>query len=116
MAITQGPRHMYQRLVPKWRLWKLSEPEKYGTGFVGMLKNAYGEQPSVCFCACLALIGVAKLVWNYNENEKNGTLTNLPYKKYYTVYRPEDERLLKLRSEWFENGVPPTTKTDMSRF
>ena len=43
MSITQGPKYMYERLVPKWKAWRLSEPEKYGKGFIGLLKNAYGE-------------------------------------------------------------------------
>ena len=43
MSITQGPKYMYDRLVPKWKAWRLNEPEKYGKGFIGLLKNAYGE-------------------------------------------------------------------------
>ena len=38
MTTTQGPKYMYERNIPKWRLWKLSEPEKYGRGIMGLLK------------------------------------------------------------------------------
>ena len=38
MTTTQGPKYMYERNIPKWRLWKLSEPEKYGRGLMGLLK------------------------------------------------------------------------------
>ena len=41
--MTQGPKYMLQKVVPKWRLWNLSDPAKYGKGPIGALKNAYGE-------------------------------------------------------------------------
>jgi len=109
MGVTQGPRYMYQRLVPKWRLWKLSEPEKYGSGPIGLLKNAYGEQPTVCLAMFIGFLGVCKYINNYYENARTGCYDNRAYKRYYTVMRPDDERILKFRSEWFENGAPPTT-------
>ena len=43
MGVTQGPKYMLQKVVPKWRLWNLSDPAKYGKGPIGALKNAYGE-------------------------------------------------------------------------
>ncbi|XP_023345344.1 uncharacterized protein LOC111714466 [Eurytemora carolleeae] len=109
MSITQGPKYMYERLVPKWKAWRLSEPEKYGKGFIGLLKNAYGEQPTVCLCMLLFGVGTVRMGWIYYENEKTGLYENRAYKKFYTVMRPDDERILKFRSEWFENGAPPTT-------
>ena len=41
--MNQGPRYMLQRLVPKHRYNKLTEPEKYGSGPIGLLKNLWGE-------------------------------------------------------------------------
>jgi hypothetical protein len=41
--MNQGPRYMLQRLVPKYRYNKVTEPEKYGSGPIGFLKNAWGE-------------------------------------------------------------------------
>ena len=35
--------------------------------------------------------------------------TNKPYKEYYTVYRPNDPRIQRLRQEWYQNGAPPMT-------
>ena len=43
MGVTQGPKYMLQRVVPKWRLWNLNDPAKYGKGPIGLIKNAYGE-------------------------------------------------------------------------
>jgi len=111
MSTTQGPKYMYQRLVPKWRALRLNDPEKYGTGPIGLLKNAYGEQPTVCFCMLFGLVGVIRFMFAYKEEVENHTYSNLPYKKHYIVMRPDDVRVKKLKAEWFENGVPPMTKT-----
>jgi len=109
MGVTQGPKYMLQKVVPKWRLWNLSDPAKYGKGPIGALKNAYGEQPTVCLCLFLGLLGAGKMVWAYYENEKTGFLDNKAYKRYYTVMRPDDARIVKFQEDWFENGLPPTT-------
>ena len=40
---TQNPQYIIKKLVPKWRFWKQTSPEKYGTGPIGLMKNLYGE-------------------------------------------------------------------------
>ena len=40
---TQNPQYMLKKLVPTWKLFKQTSPEKYGTGIVGLLKNFWGE-------------------------------------------------------------------------
>jgi len=107
---TQTPRYMYQKLVPKWKFLKINEPEKYGKGPLGLIKNLYGEQPTVCFFFIFGACGIVKLVSAFYEDQKTGCFTNLPYKKYYTVMRPDDERMMKLREDWFVNGAPVITK------
>ena len=40
---TQNPQYMVKKLVPHWKFFKQTSPEKYGSGPVGMLKNLWGE-------------------------------------------------------------------------
>ena len=44
---TQNPQYMVKKLVPQWRLLKMTSPEKYGSGPIGLLKNAWGEVSKV---------------------------------------------------------------------
>jgi len=53
--MNQGPRYMLQRLVPKYRYNKLAEPEKYGSGIIGAIKNIWGEVRSFLKCRYLSL-------------------------------------------------------------
>eukprot|EP00088_Acartia_fossae_P015907 TRINITY_DN18834_c0_g3_i1.p2 TRINITY_DN18834_c0_g3~~TRINITY_DN18834_c0_g3_i1.p2 ORF type:complete len:116 (+),score=6.86 TRINITY_DN18834_c0_g3_i1:32-379(+) len=110
MGVSQGPKYMLQRVVNKWRFWNLTEPAKYGSGPIAIIKNAYAEQPTVFLSFILGSLGPAALIWGYYENERTGYLENHAYKKYYTVMRPDDERVAAFKAEWFENGIPPTTK------
>lgn len=102
---------MLQRLVPKYKWNKATEPEKYGTGLVGFLKNLYGEAPEVCLAAFVGGLGVARVVYLYCTEKDSGYFDNRPYKLYYTVMRPDDPRIGRLRADWYENGVPPMTTT-----
>ena len=40
---TQNPQYMVKKLVPVWKFWKQTSPEKYGSGPIGMAKNFWGE-------------------------------------------------------------------------
>ena len=44
---TQNPQYMVKKLVPTWRFWKQTSPEKYGSGPLGMAKNLWGEVRAV---------------------------------------------------------------------
>jgi len=33
------------------------------------------------------------------------------YKEHYTVYRPNDPRIARIKEEWMEGGAPPMTST-----
>ena len=44
---TQNPQYMVKKLVPTWRFWKQTSPEKYGSGIAGMAKNLWGEVRAV---------------------------------------------------------------------
>eukprot|EP00088_Acartia_fossae_P065531 TRINITY_DN8081_c0_g1_i10.p1 TRINITY_DN8081_c0_g1~~TRINITY_DN8081_c0_g1_i10.p1 ORF type:complete len:124 (-),score=9.73 TRINITY_DN8081_c0_g1_i10:316-687(-) len=90
LLTNQGPKYMYNRNIPKWRLWKLSDPEKYGRGVVNSLKNAYGEQPFVCLCAFVGFIGVVKGTIEWYDNEETGARDFVTYSRFLHVYRPDD--------------------------
>ena len=47
---TQNPQYIIKKLVPKWRFWKQTSPEKYGTGPIGLMKNLYGEVSPNLLC------------------------------------------------------------------
>jgi hypothetical protein len=111
MWSSQHPKSFILKTIPKWRLLKRTEPEKYGTGLVGLAKNAWGEASEVCFGVFVGLIGCVGFYMHYQENKRTGYITNKPYKDYYTVYRPDDPRILKLREEWYKNGAPTITRS-----
>ena len=49
------------------------------------------------------------IYYKYCEDLETKGSTNKPYKEYYTVYRPNDPRIQRLRQEWYQNGAPPMT-------
>ena len=69
-GVTQGPKYMYQKVVPKYRMFRLNEPEKYGTGPINLLKNAYGEQPTVCLSMLIGLFGIFLWIKQYQVSIK----------------------------------------------
>merc|ERR1719221_827674 len=50
---TQNPQYMVKKLVPQWKFFKLTSPEKYGSGPVGMMKTC-GESAAKWFCAVVS--------------------------------------------------------------
>eukprot|EP00092_Neocalanus_flemingeri_P001949 GFUD01002080.1.p1 GENE.GFUD01002080.1~~GFUD01002080.1.p1 ORF type:complete len:113 (-),score=32.38 GFUD01002080.1:102-440(-) len=108
---TQNPQYMVKRLVPKWRLLKMTSPEKYGTGPVGLLKNYIGECSEVALASVIFVGSFVSIYLTYLGDKKTNIINNKPYKNFYTVYRPDDPRIEKLRKEWFANGAPAMTST-----
>jgi len=104
---------MVKRLVPQWRFLKLTSPEKYGTGPIGLLKNAWGESSEVVLTTGIALFSLGMMFYKFHENKETELYTNKPYKQHYTVYRPDDPRIERLRQEWFKNGAPPMTSAKL---
>ena len=85
-------------LVEKWRFFKMSTPEKYGGSYI---KNAIAEIPEVLFFSFYAVgaLGlVAKMVYDQRKYEE---FSNRPYKHYYTVMRPDDERVKRIQREYY---------------
>ncbi len=72
------------------------------------------QAPEVCLAAFIACIGMARMVYYFYEDKETGFYTNRPYKRYYTVMRPDDPKILKLRAEWYENGAPPMTSSKLA--
>merc|ERR1712080_518174 len=113
MGSSQNPQSLIKKLVPTWRFFKMTSPEIYGTGPVGLLKNFWGECSSIAICAGIAAFSIVGLYCNYLEEKRTNYTTNEPYKRYYTVYRPDDPRIAKVKEEWFEKGAPPMTSSRM---
>ena len=53
---TQNPQYMVKKLVPQWKFFKQTSPEKYGTGPVGLLKNLWGEVSVMLFNCIVFLV------------------------------------------------------------
>ena len=60
-------------------------------------------------CSGIALFSMGLIYYKYCEDLETKGSTNKPYKEYYTVYRPNDPRIQRLRQEWYQNGAPPMT-------
>merc|ERR1712127_143368 len=108
---TQNPQSLIKKLVPTWKFLKLTSPEKYGTGPVGLAKNMWGELPEVTSALFLAVFSLGGIYKSYLNELETGYLSNKAYKDTYTVYRPNDPRLEHIKAEWFENGSPAVTSS-----
>ena len=60
-------------------------------------------------CGGIALFSAGMIYYKYLEDLETKATTNKPYKEYYTVYRPNDPRIQRLRQEWYKDGAPPMT-------
>lgn len=67
----------------------------------------------MCLCFGIAMFSVGYMYYSYCEDKKTHISTNRPYKEYYTVYRPDDPRIERLRQEWYKNGAPTMTSTKL---
>ena len=60
--------------------------------------------------------GIGLLTYMYQRNEKDLRAKDRPYKKFYTVYRPDDPRIenLKARPQYYnpEGVIPDFRDTD----
>eukprot|EP00090_Calanus_glacialis_P047655 TRINITY_DN999_c0_g1_i1.p1 TRINITY_DN999_c0_g1~~TRINITY_DN999_c0_g1_i1.p1 ORF type:complete len:114 (+),score=26.44 TRINITY_DN999_c0_g1_i1:41-382(+) len=110
---TQNPQYMVKKLVPTWKLWKQTSPEKYGSGPIGMLKNFWGEAPEVALGLGIAIFSYTGIYLHWLSDRETQVHNNKPYKNFFTVYRPDDPRIQALRKEWFEKGAPAMTSTKM---
>merc|ERR1712226_666990 len=108
---TQNPQSLIKKLVPTWRFLKQTSPEKYGSGPIGLMKNAWGEVSEVVVCAGFAAFSIVGIYLNYLEEKRTNYATNKAYKEFYTVYRPDDPRIARVKEEWFANGAPPMTSS-----
>lgn len=91
----------------------MTRPKIRKRGPIGALKNAYGEQPTVCLCLFLGLLGAGRWSGRYYENEKTGFLDNKAYKRSYTVSRPDDARIVEVPGGVVRNGsLPPPPEPD----
>ena len=59
------------------------------------------------------MFSLGAIYYKYLDDLETKSHSNKPYKEYYTVYRPNDPRIQRLREEWFKNGAPPMTTAKM---
>ena len=64
-------------------------------------------------CGGIAVFSLGAIYYKYLDDLETKSHSNKPYKEYYTVYRPNDPRIQRLREEWFKNGAPPMTTAKM---
>ena len=61
----------------------------------------------------MSVAAMGMLVYLYTKNEKDLRYKDKPYKRFYTVYRPDDERIANLRARpqyYNPDGVIPDVK------
>merc|ERR1719500_1453683 len=97
---------MIKKLVPTWRFLKQTSPEKYGTGFVGLAKNFWGEGSEVALATCLGIFSLTGIYLYHLEDNKTGYSINKAYKDHYTVYRPDDPRIARIKEGRIKKLVP----------
>ena len=60
-------------------------------------------------------IAIGCLIYRYQEDQKNPRFKDKPYKRFYTVYRPDDPRIenLKARPDYYnpEGTIPDIQDT-----
>merc|ERR1712043_96606 len=74
-----------------------------------------GEVPELVISFTGSALAVVSLVYWYQKDQKDLRSKDRPYKKYYTVYRPDDPRIenLKARPQYYnpEGTIPDPLDT-----
>ena len=97
-AVRQFKQGKIQPLIEKYRVIKSARPEKYGGSY---FKNACAEIPEVLFMSIYAVIGAGFVVRGYFKEKNELYYTNKPFKRYYTVFRPDDPRVERIHTEYY---------------
>ncbi|XP_050429355.1 uncharacterized protein LOC126838734 [Adelges cooleyi] len=67
-------------------------PEKYGPGIKGMLRQGLHEMPLIMLSLPFCVFGTGLILYQtYQYNKRDGM--NKKYKLEYTLYRPDDPRV-----------------------
>ena len=92
-------------LVERWRFFKMARPENYGGSY---WKNACAEIPEVLLGSVFTFwgLGIMAYATYFNEREVDRT-TNRPYRYHYTVIRPDDPRVSKIRMDHYNRKDGP---------
>jgi hypothetical protein len=86
-------------LFEKFKFMRPSSPEKYGGSY---LKNAWAEVPELLFGAPYFIGGIGLMCYLWYKNSNGDYFTNRPYKPYYTIMRPDDPRVDRIKSEFYD--------------
>merc|ERR1711920_459205 len=102
-------------LLKRFRWFPLAEPEKYGGSY---LKNAWKDAPCLVVSLTCSTVSIAMLGYMIHQDEKDLRFKDRPFKRHYTVYRPDDPRIenLKARPQYYnpEGTIPDVNATDYS--
>ncbi|XP_025407799.1 uncharacterized protein LOC112681719 [Sipha flava] len=79
------------------RVEKILNPEKYGPGLKGMLRQSLHELPLITIGAPFCLLGVGLIMYHTYRYQKNDG-NNRRYKFKYTLYRPDDPRVSNIKN------------------
>merc|ERR1712029_303396 len=81
-------------VVQRWKIVNLSEKEKFGNSY---FKEMLMQTPGVAvFLACQVGV-VAMIAYGIHLQSTPHCFTNKPFKRRYTVFRPDDPRIERLR-------------------
>merc|ERR1711929_46294 len=83
------------KTVEKWRLIQLSEKEKYGNSY---FKEMLNQTPGLAVALGATAVSVGLLVYAHYLQAEHHLWSNFPYKRRYTVFRPDDPRIERLRN------------------
>jgi len=110
--LSKGP---VTEVVRKFKWFPMASPEKYGGSW---LKNAWKEVPELVLSLTMSVTSMGMLIYMFQQNEKDLRAKDRPYKKHYTVYRPDDPRIenLKARPQYYnpEGAIPDVQSTEKS--
>ncbi|XP_050547595.1 uncharacterized protein LOC126909217 [Daktulosphaira vitifoliae] len=71
-------------------------PNKYGPGIKGIIRQGMHEIPLIMLGAPFAIFGSGLILWQTYKYHKNDGV-NRKYKLKYTLYRPDDPRVKFIR-------------------
>jgi len=96
----------------RFRWFPLATPEKYGGSY---LKNAIMDAPNFVICLGMGACAIGALAYMVYQDSKNPRFHDRPYKRHYTVWRPDDPRIqnLKNRPDYYnpEGTIPDPLDT-----
>ena len=106
--LAKGP---VKGLFQKFKFFNIARPELYGGSYA---KNLAAESPELIAAFFITVTGFGLIYNAYRQDLGLKHLTDRPYKRFYTVYRPDDPKIenLRQRPAYYnaEGTLPPYNK------